>query len=305
MYSGEPPTPPIRDVQLASCAVARLASLSAWRIAVVGRHVKYAVSASQETVTASAIAIETSAKSRALSAIDFAVWRRSAIAIAACSQVPVSRRVPPSASQKSEISLRSAGGAGSSQSASRAAEALPHVRSPTSRPQSRPAATRSSSSPQAAATSAASAASNIAAPVIAYRRPAFGVPTFCALTAPSASAARAPRGRVRERPPLVRAARVLWRTACDYLRDDVGSGYVRILWELWAAGLADPELAERWRATQPGVALPMRPRVLTALIANLFEGAETEILAGVGEDESPHLEALEALAGIIERVERG
>ena len=95
-----------------------------------------------------------------------------------------------------------------------------------------------------------------------------------------------------------------WRTACEYLRDDVGSGYVRILWELWAAGLADPELAERWRETQPGVALPMRPRVLTAFIANLFAGAETEILAGVGEDESPHLEALEALAGIIERVER-
>ena len=43
-----------------------------------------------------------------------------------------------------------------------------------------------------------------------------------------------------------------WRSACDYLREDVDSGYVRILWELWAAGLADPELAERWRATQRG-----------------------------------------------------
>jgi AcrR family transcriptional regulator len=41
-----------------------------------------------------------------------------------------------------------------------------------------------------------------------------------------------------------------WRSACDYLREDVDSGYVRILWELWAAGLADPGLAERWRATQ-------------------------------------------------------
>ncbi len=27
---------------------------------------------------------------------------------------------------------------------------------------------------------------------------------------------------------------------------------MRILWELWAAGLADPELAERWRASQRG-----------------------------------------------------
>jgi AcrR family transcriptional regulator len=112
-----------------------------------------------------------------------------------------------------------------------------------------------------------------------------------------------------------------WRTACDYLREDVSSGYVRILWELWAAGLADPELAERWRATQrgwkdlieerlerlegDGVELPMRPRALATLIGNLFEGAETEILAGVTEDESPHLEALEACGELIERAERG
>src|SRR3712207_8077920 len=36
-----------------------------------------------------------------------------------------------------------------------------------------------------------------------------------------------------------------WRTACAYLREDVRSGYVRILWELWAAGLADADLADR------------------------------------------------------------
>jgi AcrR family transcriptional regulator len=111
-----------------------------------------------------------------------------------------------------------------------------------------------------------------------------------------------------------------WATACDYLREDVGSGYVRILWELWAAGLADPELAARWRATQKGwrdliqvrlerwvaedgVELPMSPPALATLIGNLFEGAETEILAGVSEDEAPHLEALEACRGLIERLE--
>ncbi len=112
-----------------------------------------------------------------------------------------------------------------------------------------------------------------------------------------------------------------WRTACDYLREDIHSGYVRILWELWAAGLADPELAECWRATQrswreliearlerlqaeDGVELPMRPRALAALIGSLFEGAEVEILAGVSEDETPHLEALEACAELIARAER-
>jgi AcrR family transcriptional regulator len=112
-----------------------------------------------------------------------------------------------------------------------------------------------------------------------------------------------------------------WRTACDYLREDIRSGYVRILWELWAAGLADPELAKCWRATQRawreliearlerlqterGIELPMRPRALAALIGNLFEGAEVEILAGVPEDEAPHLEALEACAALIARAER-
>ena len=110
-----------------------------------------------------------------------------------------------------------------------------------------------------------------------------------------------------------------WRTACAYLREDVGSGYVRILWELWAAGLSDPVLAERWRATQAGwrdliearlselagsgVELPMRPRALATLTAALFEGAETEILAGVTEEESPHLEALEGVADLIARAE--
>src|SRR5207247_3832244 len=38
-----------------------------------------------------------------------------------------------------------------------------------------------------------------------------------------------------------------WRTACAYLREDLRSGYVRILWELWAVGLADRELAGHWR----------------------------------------------------------
>lgn len=113
-----------------------------------------------------------------------------------------------------------------------------------------------------------------------------------------------------------------WLTACAYLREDIGSGYVRILWELWAAGLVNEDLAERWRASQrawrdliearierwgdeQGVELPMSPRALATLIGNLFEGAETEMLAGVGEKEAPHLEALEACAALISRAEQG
>ena len=111
-----------------------------------------------------------------------------------------------------------------------------------------------------------------------------------------------------------------WRSACGYLREDLGSGYVRILWELWAAGLADEELARRWReamsgwrdlltsviaswAAEAGVELPMSPRALATLVANAFQGAEVELLAGVTEDEAPHFEALEVVASLVERLE--
>ncbi len=108
-----------------------------------------------------------------------------------------------------------------------------------------------------------------------------------------------------------------WRTACAYLREDLRSGYVRVLWELWAAGLADEELAWRWReavagwrsmleqvveswAAEHDLELPLSPRALVTLVANAFQGAEVEILAGVSEEEAPHLEALEACAQLIE-----
>jgi AcrR family transcriptional regulator len=112
-----------------------------------------------------------------------------------------------------------------------------------------------------------------------------------------------------------------WRTACAYLREDLRSGYARVLWELWSAGLADEELARRWREAMAGwrtllervlerwaaehrLELPLSPRALATLVANAFQGAEVEILAGVAEHEAPHLEALEAVADLIAWYER-
>jgi len=109
-----------------------------------------------------------------------------------------------------------------------------------------------------------------------------------------------------------------WRTACRFLDEDVKSGYVRVLWELWAAGLADPELAARWREAMAGwrdllasvfadwadeneLELPMPPRLLASLVANVFQGIEIERLAGVPESDSPHREALEAIGALIEQ----
>ena len=113
-----------------------------------------------------------------------------------------------------------------------------------------------------------------------------------------------------------------WRTACRFLEDDLESGYVRILWELWAAGLADDELAARWRdatagwrrlltdvfeewSREMGLQLPVPASVVVTVIVNLFQGLEIEILAGVTEGEAPHIETLEAVAQLIERIEDG
>ena len=111
-----------------------------------------------------------------------------------------------------------------------------------------------------------------------------------------------------------------WRTACRFLDEDVQSGYVRVLWELWAAGLADPELAARGRAATAGwrellksvfadwaadlqLEPPVSPRILASLVANIFQGIEVELLAGVSEHEAPHREALDQLGALIERAE--
>jgi hypothetical protein len=113
-----------------------------------------------------------------------------------------------------------------------------------------------------------------------------------------------------------------WRTACRFLDDDVQSGYVRVLWELWAAGLADPELAARWRVAMRGwrdllasvfsdwaaeleLELPAPPSVLATLLANVFEGIEIELLAGVSEPDAAHREALEWIGSLIEQAEGG
>jgi AcrR family transcriptional regulator len=112
-----------------------------------------------------------------------------------------------------------------------------------------------------------------------------------------------------------------WTTACAYLGEDLRTGYVRILWELWAVGLADEELAARWREAlagwrdlltevaerweeDHGIDLPISPRALATLVGNAFLGAEAEILAGVSENDAPHLEALESVAQLIEWAER-
>ncbi len=106
-----------------------------------------------------------------------------------------------------------------------------------------------------------------------------------------------------------------WLRACDYLVEDLRSGYVRVLWELWAIGLGEPELAAHWRGALDGwltllervtaewadehdLDLPIEPRAVAALVASAFLGAEAQILAGMSEQQAPNIEALRACAGL-------
>ena len=112
-----------------------------------------------------------------------------------------------------------------------------------------------------------------------------------------------------------------WRTACDFLDEDINSGFVRVLWELWAAGLADEELKAGWRSALGGwrdllvsvfeewgrplsADLPLSPRATATLVADLFNGIEVELLAGVTPEDAPHREVLDAFGDMIERAER-
>jgi AcrR family transcriptional regulator len=72
-----------------------------------------------------------------------------------------------------------------------------------------------------------------------------------------------------------------WRTACAFLDEDIGSGYVRVLWELWAAGPADQALAERWRSTMGGWR-----ELLQSVVANWAD--ELEIALPLSPRPSPH-----------------
>ena len=112
-----------------------------------------------------------------------------------------------------------------------------------------------------------------------------------------------------------------WRTACDFLDEDINSGFVRVLWELWAAGLADEELKAGWRRAVGGWRslltsvfeewgrplsddLPLSSRATATLVADLFHGIEVELLAGVRPEEAPHREVLDAFGDMIERAEK-
>ena len=111
-----------------------------------------------------------------------------------------------------------------------------------------------------------------------------------------------------------------WRVAAAYLDEDLASGYVRMLWELWAAGLSDPVLAERWRASVDGWIelieetigawayehdrqLPLPAGTLASLVAIVYHGIEASLLADGGRDLRGYRALLATIGDLIERFE--
>lgn len=107
-----------------------------------------------------------------------------------------------------------------------------------------------------------------------------------------------------------------WDRACDYLDDDIASGYVRVLQELVAASWHDPAVAKVVRAGLMGwidliveVARkaehrlgglgPFTPEEAGAFAANAFIGAESLYLLGIEKRNSPVRQALRRVGDLI------
>ena len=111
-----------------------------------------------------------------------------------------------------------------------------------------------------------------------------------------------------------------WERACDYLDEDIESGYVRILQEMIAAGWSDTEVAAAVReyqlgwyrlltqvaereSTRLGGFGPFEPKEVAALMGLPFMGAEAMILLGFREDELPARSALRKIGALIRSFE--
>ena len=111
-----------------------------------------------------------------------------------------------------------------------------------------------------------------------------------------------------------------WELACDFLDEDLESGYVRVLQEMIAAGWSDREVAAAVRETLGGwyrllteVAAreaqrlgglgPFTPAEVSMLMGLPFLGAESAILLGLDETEFPTRSALRKVGALIRAVE--
>ena len=113
-----------------------------------------------------------------------------------------------------------------------------------------------------------------------------------------------------------------WDLACTYLDEDLASGYVRVLQELWAAGYSNPQIAKvvragilRWQdlltitarnaEKRFGSFAGLAPEEVAALVSAAFIGGEAFILLGAETRELPIRKALRSVSDLIRRLEAG
>ena len=111
-----------------------------------------------------------------------------------------------------------------------------------------------------------------------------------------------------------------WNRACDYLDDDIASGYVRVLQELTAASWSDAEIAKVVRAglitwfdlltelarkadRELGGMGPLPAEEVAALIGCAFMGAESLYLLGAERKGVPVRQALRRVGDLIRAAE--
>jgi len=107
-----------------------------------------------------------------------------------------------------------------------------------------------------------------------------------------------------------------WDLACDYLDEDLASGYVRVLQELIAAGWTNMAIGHavrtalgKWRdllnrlvrefETRHGNLGPFEAEDIAALIGAVFIGSEAYILLGYEDDLHPTRQALRRFGKVI------
>jgi AcrR family transcriptional regulator len=111
-----------------------------------------------------------------------------------------------------------------------------------------------------------------------------------------------------------------WDLACDYLDDDLATGYVRVLQELMAVGWTDPEigrvvrdgvlgwielltdLARRAQDTYGSLG-PFTPEDIAALVGAAFIGMESYLLLGIEERGLPLRRSLRRFGDVIRVLE--
>lgn len=111
-----------------------------------------------------------------------------------------------------------------------------------------------------------------------------------------------------------------WELACSYLDEDLASGYVRVLQELWAAGYSNPHIAKvvrdgllAWQRLLTKVVREaeggfgpdpaFEPEELAALVGATFIGSEAYILLGVEKPGVPIRESLRKVGRLIRKLE--